>query len=209
MCGGNTRDYANIQFLLKLPYTNYNIFQCSLTALILTVAFAYWGFCGSLVLSIFVNWSYFMRRSWNSSLFVYFHIDFMDIYFTLQVIIQRSPFILLLRFSQLWPLRALVADLLLCDCSGDSGLEEARVEAGKPGRKLMQQRERVMVWADLRQRQWRCREDGEPEGCSGGQWTCHWDRRNVGRGGGVCPVPCFPHCSRLRSHSPGEIFAPT
>lgn len=38
---GNTRDYANLQFLLKLPFMNYNIFQCSLTALILTVVFAY------------------------------------------------------------------------------------------------------------------------------------------------------------------------
>lgn len=75
---------------------NYNIFQCSLTALILTVVFAYWGLCDSFVLSLFVNWSYFI-----SCLFAYRFYGYLfyftgynptqSIYFVAQIVPASAP----------------------------------------------------------------------------------------------------------------------
>lgn len=153
MWGGDTQDYVNIQFLLRFSFTNYTIFQCILTVAILTVEFSAWWFCGSLLLSVFINWSYFVRKSCLSSSFVYLHLDLMDIHFTLWVIIIQYNHYLFCcsHCPALTPGSSRRAAPSLSDCSGDNGLEGSGVDAGTPGRKLVQHMERVMVvaWARM------------------------------------------------------------
>lgn len=140
---GNTWHCENTQFLLKLSPINCATFQWILPATILTVVFAYWWFCGSLIPSVFINWNHFIRKSCFFSpvcLFPHWLNEYL-LYF-----IGYNPelllFTLLLKLSQLRPLGAL--------CGINNGLEGARRSVRKGIRQIKQDSGFTMVaWTKI------------------------------------------------------------